>query len=50
MKETVQQYIQRINGYTEGKQPLAVQAATAKKLERLIKGKSDGQIAQAACA
>ena len=38
MKETVQQYIQRINGYTEGKQPLAVQAATAKKLERLIKG------------
>lgn len=38
MKETVQQYIQRINGYAEGKQPLAVQGATAKKLERLIKG------------
>jgi hypothetical protein len=38
MKETVQQYIQRINGYAEGKQPLAVQTATAKKLERLIKG------------
>src|SRR5271170_4970462 len=38
MKETVQQYIQRINGYMEGKQPLAVQPATAKKLERLIKG------------
>jgi len=38
MKETVEQYIQRISGYTEGKQPLAVQAATAKKLERLIKG------------
>lgn len=40
MKETVQQYIQRINGYVEGKQPLAVQAATAKKLDRLIKGVS----------
>jgi len=38
MKETVQQYIQRINGYAEGKKPLAVQTATAKKLERLIKG------------
>jgi len=38
MKETVQQYMQRINGYMEGKQPLAVQAATAKKHEKLIKG------------
>ena len=38
MKETAQQYIQRITGYAEGKQPLAVQAATAKKLERLIRG------------
>jgi hypothetical protein len=38
MKENVQQYIQRVTGYVEGKQPLAVQAATAKKLERLIKG------------
>jgi hypothetical protein len=38
MKETIEQYIQRINGYMEGKQPLAVQTATAKKLERLIKG------------
>jgi hypothetical protein len=38
MKETPQQYTQRVNGYVEGKQPLAVQAATAKKLERLIKG------------
>ena len=49
MKETAQQYIQRINGYTEGKQPLVVQAATAKKLERLIKG-IHGQIAQASGA
>jgi len=38
MKETPQQYTQRVVSYTQGKQPLAVQAATAKKLERLIKG------------
>jgi len=38
MQETPQQYTQRVVGYIEGKQPLAVQAATAKKLERLIKG------------
>jgi hypothetical protein len=38
MNETAQQYIQRITGYAAGKQPLAVQAATAKKLERFIKG------------
>ena len=38
MKETPQQYTQRIIGNVEGKQPLTVQAATAKKLERLIKG------------
>jgi hypothetical protein len=44
MKETVQQYMQRINGYMEGKQPLAVQAATAKKLERLIKGVPAGKL------
>jgi hypothetical protein len=38
MKETIEQYMQRISGYMEGKQPLTVQSATAKKLERLIKG------------
>ena len=38
MSETAQQYIQRITAHVEGKQPLAVQAATAKKLERIIKG------------
>jgi hypothetical protein len=37
MNETAQQYTQRILGYVEGKQPLEVQAATAEKLERLIK-------------
>jgi len=38
MNETAQQYTRRIVANVEGKQPLAVQAATAKKLERLIKG------------
>jgi hypothetical protein len=38
MKETVQQYMDRISGLMEGKKPLAVQSATVKKLERLIKG------------
>ena len=36
MNETTQQYKQRILGYVEGKEPLAVQAATAERLERLI--------------
>src|SRR5271163_4673558 len=36
--ETAQQYIQRIMAHAEGKRPMAVQAATAKKLERSIKG------------
>src|SRR5229473_3306770 len=44
MNETVQQYMKRITGYVEGKQPLAVQAATAKKLERLIKGVSTAKL------
>jgi hypothetical protein len=38
MNETPQQYTQRIVGHMQGKQPLTVQAATAKKLEKLIKG------------
>jgi hypothetical protein len=38
MKETPQQYMNRILGYTEGKQSLTVQAATAAKLERLLEG------------
>ena len=44
MKETPQQYTQRVVGYAQGKQPLAVQAATAKKLERLIKGVSTAKL------
>jgi len=38
MHETPQQYTERILSYMEGKQPLAVLAATAEKLERLIEG------------
>jgi DinB superfamily len=44
MNETAQQYIQRITAHVEGKQPLAVLAATAKKLERLIKGVPAGKL------
>ena len=36
MKETVQQYVQRIGGYIAGQEPLKVQAATPRKLERLV--------------
>jgi hypothetical protein len=38
MKETPQQYTQRIISHAEGKRSLTVQAATPKKLERAIKG------------
>jgi DinB superfamily len=38
LNETPQQYIQRITAHVEGKQPMAVQSATAKKLKRSIKG------------
>ena len=38
MKETPQEYVQRILAKTKGHNPLKVQTATAKKLERLVKG------------
>ena len=38
MKETVQEYVQRIQGKLAGQDPLKVQSTTAKKLARLIKG------------
>jgi hypothetical protein len=38
MNETAQQYIQRITAHVDEKQPLAIQAATAKKLKRMING------------
>ena len=38
MQETPQEYIQRMLGNAKGLDPLKVEAGTAKKLERLIKG------------
>jgi len=38
MNETAQQYSQRILSHVQGRDPLKAQSATAKKLERLIKG------------
>jgi len=38
MKETAQQYTQRIRAHLKAQPPVAIQAATAKKLERLIEG------------
>jgi hypothetical protein len=38
MKETPQEYIARILGNVNGKNPLRVQAATPKNLERLVRG------------
>jgi len=37
MQETPQQYIQRILGFIEGKEPLQVQQETARKLQKLVK-------------
>jgi hypothetical protein len=44
MNETPQQYTRRILGYTDGQQPLAVQAATANRLAHLIKGVSTAKL------
>lgn len=44
MNETPEQYTARIVAHVEGKKPLAVQAATAGKLARLIKGVSPSRL------
>jgi len=44
MKEIPRQYTQRILGYVEGKPPLVVQAATIRKLNRLIKNVSTAEL------
>jgi hypothetical protein len=44
MKETVQEYVQRIQSKIAAQDPLKVQAATAKKLERLIKGATSAKL------
>jgi DinB superfamily len=44
MKETVQEYVQRIRSKIAGQNPLKVQSATARKLERLIKGAAPAKL------
>jgi uncharacterized damage-inducible protein DinB len=44
MHETPQQYTQRILSYSEGKDALAVQSTTAKKLAALTKGLAKSQL------
>jgi DinB superfamily len=44
MKETAAQYVQRILGHVAGQDPLKVQAATPKKLERLVGGASAAKL------
>jgi hypothetical protein len=44
MNESTQQYVQRILGHIEGQDPLKVQTATPKKLAKLIKRKTSGQL------
>ena len=44
MKETPQQYTQRILGYVEGKDPLKIQKSTPKKLQKLVKALSKKQL------
>src|SRR5437764_6030497 len=46
MKETSQEYIQRILSYIEGQDPLEIQARTPKELERLIEGASATRLRQ----
>jgi hypothetical protein len=44
MKETVQEYVQRIQGKLASQDPLKVQAATPKKLARFIKGATPAKL------
>jgi DinB superfamily len=44
MKETVQEYVQRIQGKLAGQDSLKVQATTPKKLARLIKGATPAKL------
>jgi uncharacterized damage-inducible protein DinB len=46
MQETAQQYIQRILGFVDGKDPLQVQRDTPKKLQKLLKPLSKKQLTQ----
>ena len=50
MKETVQEYVQRMRNLMAGKNPTKVQAATAKKLQQLDQACDASKAAQASCA
>jgi hypothetical protein len=44
MKETVQEYVRRIQGKLASQDPLKVQSTTAKKLARLVKGATPAKL------
>jgi hypothetical protein len=44
MSETVEQYVQRIRGNLDGKDPLTVLQATTPKLSSLVSGKTEDQL------
>jgi DinB superfamily len=44
MNETVQQYTQRILSHTQDQDPIKAQAATPKKLDRMVKGVSPAKL------
>jgi len=46
MKETVQEYVQRISSKIDGKDPLRVQASTAKKLTALLRRGTASQLSR----
>lgn len=46
MKETPQEYVQRILGYLGGQDPLSIQRRTPKELERLLKGAAASRLQQ----
>src|SRR5580658_5795209 len=46
MRETPQQYTQRITGHMQGKDPMRVQQETHKKLQKLIKPLSKKQLSR----
>lgn len=46
MKETPQQYIERVLGYLEGKKPLEILAATPRQVARLVKGVSKKKLGE----
>lgn len=46
MKETPQEYVQRILGYVGGQDPLSIQRRTPKELERLVTGAAASRLQQ----